>query len=912
MKSYSFSDFRNTFFRYLLLGGFLMVTQVGWAEDDCKEKSGGFPLTNITALAEAIVSEEDVLLDDFTGVEYDSEHFEDLCAAAIKLKASTGFNVYDIGFSYISMQAENGLNNNFQSTLSELENSPNPPEKYILICYVLKEEENGEIADFLIDIRGEHGFSEQTKSYLTEYLSQVIGDYFHPKKDMFERFDADAVGVNAFLNYLSEGDEKIDIAYEEPGAAKGGSVTDRGPIVGEDHKLLNETIFISYAGYPIHLPAGAVVKFARSTINLKDGRANGLIHQFTIDNGSNIKTYRPYYKASTGKFEGYKFADPLKENNAEKELFSSNTQYSPNDNITASFGIVAHDTDKCFNRLIQAKFGVNLWPSDQEIDKAGKGVYQTNIFIWDTCVEAEEDELEQVTSPVINFKIKMKTYRPFIDNGGFIEADQKVEVPCQLKSISQQSFFDIGRGAEAIGQITYYHENQTIVYRIDDKRKIAHQIVGKEDYFYYFDEYNRWYEIEVFHESVLWNQEELKAVGRYLYESFKETAIVGTVTIASFGVGYGYGVVAEIAFESGVWIVLGRSDDAKGALIGGAAGGAAGVGFSQVSKAYRKYKTAKKPSSTASSSSSSSSSGKTPGATLKEEVPIANTNQKINDVIEEADEISMIYTVLRPDGSRLTVKMDDVHDYMRNSGLTKEIIDKFDEDLDNVAFKIWVLEDWQSRVKAWDALYPSPSLRNITDNLTHVDNYVKKNPNSLPSIKSNFENLPEANRQAFINGLKNATEDLSHLGGRGALPDEIADAVVKIADHRASNSWAGNWGYLEGQTNPVVNITNQDGTTKFWRSVSMEDAENEIHIFDAIEATGSNGNEWLRITDSEYRMLNKFADEYGAVSGGVYPDITGSLKIVSENPYCPSCQGVIQQFHEMFPNVDLILVDGVK
>ncbi|WP_232779836.1 deaminase domain-containing protein [Capnocytophaga canimorsus] len=36
------------------------------------------------------------------------------------------------------------------------------------------------------------------------------------------------------------------------------------------------------------------------------------------------------------------------------------------------------------------------------------------------------------------------------------------------------------------------------------------------------------------------------------------------------------------------------------------------------------------------------------------------------------------------------------------------------------------------------------------------------------------------------------------------------------------------------------------------------------------------------------------------------------MKIVSERVYCASCQGVIQQFNEMFPNVKLILVDGVK
>ncbi|WP_172917730.1 hypothetical protein [Capnocytophaga canis] len=48
----------------------------------------------------------------------------------------------------------------------------------------------------------------------------------------------------------------------------------------------------------------------------------------------------------------------------------------------------------------------------------------------------------------------------------------------------------------------------------------------------------------------------------------------------------------------------------------------------------------------------------------------------------------------------------------------------------------------------------------------------------------------------------------------------------------------------------------------------------------------------------------KLAKDLGAEKGKVYPYITGELKIVSENPYCTSCQGVIQQFNEMFTNGD--------
>ena len=59
-------------------------------------------------------------------------------------------------------------------------------------------------------------------------------------------------------------------------------------------------------------------------------------------------------------------------------------------------------------------------------------------------------------------------------------------------------------------------------------------------------------------------------------------------------------------------------------------------------------------------------------------------------------------------------------------------------------------------------------------------------------------------------------------------------------------------------------------------------------------------------------MHNRLANELGAEKGRVYGKMQGELKIISELEYCKSCTGIIQQFNEMFPNIKLILVDGVK
>lgn len=83
-------------------------------------------------------------------------------------------------------------------------------------------------------------------------------------------------------------------------------------------------------------------------------------------------------------------------------------------------------------------------------------------------------------------------------------------------------------------------------------------------------------------------------------------------------------------------------------------------------------------------------------------------------------------------------------------------------------------------------------------------------------------------------------------------------------------------------------------------------------VFDPIEIQGVNGRTWLRDTDSEFQMLNDLANSLGASKGKTYEGVIGNLKIVSENPYCASCRGVIQQFNQMFPNVNLTLINGVK
>lgn len=228
-------------------------------------------------------------------------------------------------------------------------------------------------------------------------------------------------------------------------------------------------------------------------------------------------------------------------------------------------------------------------------------------------------------------------------------------------------------------------------------------------------------------------------------------------------------------------------------------------------------------------------------------------------------------------------------------------------DLDGIVAKI---NNAPGMVSAWEKLSGLPQIFRTLDNITAVDAFEKINPGSLDAIGNIAITIKPSRRQSFLNALDRISDN-NILGqtltkSRIASADEIKDALNKIRDYRSGVPSGGNYGYIDGNVTGVTIDNN-----KMWRSVSLEDAQAEIHIFDAVEATGNSGT-WQRITDSEYRMLNKLAHDLGGQAGNRYPGIAGSLKIVSENPYCQSCQGVIKQFNDMFPDIEIILIDGVK
>ncbi|AOC93255.1 Fibronectin type III domain protein [Flavobacterium anhuiense] len=117
-----------------------------------------------------------------------------------------------------------------------------------------------------------------------------------------------------------------------------------------------------------------------------------------------------------------------------------------------------------------------------------------------------------------------------------------------------------------------------------------------------------------------------------------------------------------------------------------------------------------------------------------------------------------------------------------------------------------------------------------------------------------------------------------------------------------------NLAYFDGK---IDNVTLDSNNIK----ISGDKYKNE-QIFDSYkvdkEGNIDTDGAWSREFDTEYVGLSEIAHKLGAKKGKVYPHIEGNITIASELPYCLSCQGVIQDFATMFPNVKVYLVDGIK
>ncbi|WP_318345419.1 deaminase domain-containing protein [Flagellimonas baculiformis] len=274
-------------------------------------------------------------------------------------------------------------------------------------------------------------------------------------------------------------------------------------------------------------------------------------------------------------------------------------------------------------------------------------------------------------------------------------------------------------------------------------------------------------------------------------------------------------------------------------------------------------------------------------------------------------------TVLVKFSKEATERLVDV---LKRLDLDAAQLQKLSDDLTNKEFAEAIAEN-PELVDIWkflDEAGVSNTLRKNVDNLDALDAFKKANPNvSDEAIKNALTSLKSSRRQAYLNGLKNVADNnvLSLTNKRLANPDEVKDALNSLRDFRKNNpsvSSSTNVGALDGTINGTP--ASQLSSNPKWVSGANDTPLTEAPVWSAQNATGSSGASWLRDIDSEYKMLNDMARklEPNAKVGDVFSSHAGEIKIISEIPYCTSCSGIIQNFNEMFPNIKVVLIDGIK
>ena len=85
----------------------------------------------------------------------------------------------------------------------------------------------------------------------------------------------------------------------------------------------------------------------------------------------------------------------------------------------------------------------------------------------------------------------------------------------------------------------------------------------------------------------------------------------------------------------------------------------------------------------------------------------------------------------------------------------------------------------------------------------------------------------------------------------------------------------------------------------------------EMSPFEAIRVNGNNivdgEGAWLRDIDAEYKILSDIQKELGDNYTA-----SGHIKLYTELEPCISCQRMIEQFKQMYPNIDIEIIYLIK
>ncbi|SFR92473.1 deaminase domain-containing protein [Anaeromicropila populeti] len=150
----------------------------------------------------------------------------------------------------------------------------------------------------------------------------------------------------------------------------------------------------------------------------------------------------------------------------------------------------------------------------------------------------------------------------------------------------------------------------------------------------------------------------------------------------------------------------------------------------------------------------------------------------------------------------------------------------------------------------------------------------------------------------IVSGIREANRGVNNLGGNVSFTEALIDGTEYSIKGCSKNK-------------------NIDGFAPVLGDVTAKTAPERFFVTEYVDVNGDIVNElihnisWNRCVDTEARTMEELAKDLGAVKNteGIIDwgniNANGTINLFTELPPCPSCLRVIEQFEEVYKNINI-------
>lgn len=206
----------------------------------------------------------------------------------------------------------------------------------------------------------------------------------------------------------------------------------------------------------------------------------------------------------------------------------------------------------------------------------------------------------------------------------------------------------------------------------------------------------------------------------------------------------------------------------------------------------------------------------------------------------------------------------------------------------------------------------------LTKRIADSNTISKNDPIKEYAVDDNHGNV---DLSAYIKKKKTIAGEI--VGSEGSTGSSIPDIVDKRLDSLVDEIRT-DIGKEYPMGNAGAAITDIEGVTSEIKAYSKTNNSinsanlnhnysynlgNNNRIFETIDVNSQNivngPNAFNRCIDTESKILEDIAHQLGYNTFSVDKSVVGNVYLITERAPCPSCEHVIAQFKEMFPNVNV-------